>query len=100
MSSLTKFPFSILVSLILTLGMDRPGWSDDSKESKSVENSIGMKLMRIPKGKFAMGSERTSSLRVGCRTSRAMPRVTRLRREVRVFIGGSQGSGGECLFHL
>src|SRR5262249_13076033 len=56
MSSLTRFPFSVLVSLMLTLGLDRPGWSDHHKETKAVENSIGMKLMRSPKGKFTMGS--------------------------------------------
>ena len=53
MSSLTLFRLIVLSSLLLTLGMDRPVWSDDNK---SVENSIGMKLMRIPKGKCTMGS--------------------------------------------
>jgi formylglycine-generating enzyme required for sulfatase activity len=48
---------------MVTLGMDRPGWSDDNKESKSVENSIGMKLMRIPKGKFTMGSPESEKRR-------------------------------------
>jgi formylglycine-generating enzyme required for sulfatase activity len=48
-----------MLSGSLLLGGVLPHWSEENKDKKpprQIENSIGMKLVRIPAGKFTMGS--------------------------------------------
>ena len=53
-----------LVTLAVNVRKNRPGRDDaDRPEDKSITNSIDIKLMRIPKGKFLMGSPRTEEKR-------------------------------------
>ncbi len=53
-----------LVTLAVNVRKDRTGQDDaDSPEDKSITNSIDIKLMRIHKGKFLMGSPETEEKR-------------------------------------
>jgi formylglycine-generating enzyme required for sulfatase activity len=51
-----------LVTLAVNVGKDRPGRDDaDRPSDRVITNSIGMKLARIPKGTFMMGSPETEA---------------------------------------
>jgi formylglycine-generating enzyme required for sulfatase activity len=61
MSPRTRYCLVFLSGLLLAPGLALPGLSEDGKGKKpprEIENSIGMKLVLIPKGKFTMGSPR------------------------------------------
>jgi formylglycine-generating enzyme required for sulfatase activity len=62
MSHRTRFRLVVLSALVLTPGPLLPGWSreDQGKEPpREITNSIGMRLVLIPAGKFTMGSPAT-----------------------------------------
>jgi formylglycine-generating enzyme required for sulfatase activity len=59
MSARAWFRLVFLSNLVLLLGFVLPGWTEapkGEKQPKEIENSIGMKLVLIPAGKFKMGS--------------------------------------------
>ncbi len=61
MSPQSGFRLAMLSGVLAVLGLDVPAWTrapvpKSLKQPKEIENSIGMKLVLIPKGKFKMGS--------------------------------------------
>jgi formylglycine-generating enzyme required for sulfatase activity len=55
----TWFRLVLLSGLLIVLGFVVPGWSEQNKgkkQPKAITNSIGMKLVLIPAGKFKMGT--------------------------------------------
>jgi formylglycine-generating enzyme required for sulfatase activity len=59
MSARLWFGLVLLSNLVVALGFVLPGWTEAPKgetQPKEIENSIGMKLVLIPAGKFKMGS--------------------------------------------
>jgi formylglycine-generating enzyme required for sulfatase activity len=55
-----------LVGAVVGLTIGLPLWADDTKQPpKEVTNSIGMKLVLIPNGKFVMGMPKTEKILYG-----------------------------------
>src|SRR5262249_15408153 len=58
-STMTRASWITLLASVMLSGLALPGWSEDGKGQRplrEIENSIGMKLVLIPQGKFTMGS--------------------------------------------
>jgi formylglycine-generating enzyme required for sulfatase activity len=59
MSPRTRFRLVVWSGLLVAAGLALPCWSKDGEAKKlprEIKNSIGMRLVRIPPGKFTMGS--------------------------------------------
>jgi formylglycine-generating enzyme required for sulfatase activity len=61
-------PLSIFLTSLVILGMIQLGCRALAQSPKEITNSIGMKLVLIPKGTFMMGSPESEERRVGNET--------------------------------
>ena len=61
-------PLLMFLSSLVILGMIQLGCRVLAQSPKEITNSIGMKLVLIPKGTFMMGSPESEERRVGNET--------------------------------